>query len=297
MFKNGMKKMIAIVIGALTLSVFVISPARSETAEELLALIATYTHVTSQAAFLTQKYTLLLLYKINDLMLPDDSPTSGELQHSFVRQTNAYVDNYKTRLELLQQLLPVFYGDGVTADEVPYANDMTYGTLLGHPFYQTDPRKDKPNAASNFIMNVAGLNITHTPPSSSWSGPQAAKLKYQNFYTTVSAIQSYDAFVLSQLYADNLSDENTPKLTDQQNMLMQQASNSDWFAKVASEKLGIVFRQMLMYNSQIYVLLTQLIQTQKQMLATLAMTNTLIVIGDTFTENQLIQRAAVSKGQ
>ena len=105
---------------------------------------------------------------------------------------------------------------------------------------------------------------------------------------TISAIQTYNAYLLSQVYSDYV---NGTQLTQQQNSLMQQASNAAWFTQVASENIGLVLRQILMYNSQVYVLLSQLVQTQKQALAAQAMTNTLIVIGNEFTGSQLLLRA------
>ncbi len=44
--------------------------------------------------------------------------------------------------------------------------------------------------------------------------------------------------------------------------------------------LGAVLRQILMYNSQIYVQLTRLVKLQQQMLAGQAATNTLVALGD-----------------
>jgi hypothetical protein len=241
---------------------------------------------------------------------PDGTDTSAKLQSSFATLADTVSTNNDTRASiqdnLVSSLLRPTTGGGMpdyytvpaslTAQNFPYANDMVFQTLLGKPFLNPDPRPKtdadgNPIAIDpiyNYIKNAAGLNITHAIPSPQWIGTKDARTKYFNFYTTITAIQTYDAYLLSQLYADFAKG---PQLTTQQNALMVQASNSDWFAQVASENIGVVLRQILMYNSQIFVMLTQLLQVQKQSLAAQAMTNTLIVIGNQFTESQLLNKA------
>ena len=200
--------------------------------------------------------------------------------------------DYTKQSDLQKPLMERFFGP-ITPLDVNYANDVTYGSLIGRPFFDTDPRDTKGHKVDysyNYLKNVAGLNITHTAPNLNWGGGIENITKYQNFYTTVSAIQSYSAYVLSQMYADETSGKS---LTTQQLQLTLQASDPSWLTKVATEEIGIVFRQILLYNSQTYVVMTQLLQAQKQMLSTLAMTNTLIVIGDSFTENQLLNKATI----
>ena len=132
------------------------------------------------------------------------------------------------------------------------------------------------------------MNITHTIPGPNWRGTEENKQKYLSYYSSISAIQTFNGYLLSQLYADYV---NGRQYTQQQTALIQQASSSDWFTHVASESIGVVLRKILMYNSQLYVLMTELVQTQKQLLSAQAMTNTLLIIGNQFTENQLISKA------
>jgi hypothetical protein len=295
--KTHFKKIIALGATVITLGIIIITPARSQSLSEMyLALIAEYTYKTAEATYYAEKYIYNLLVMLNSWVLPDQSETTANLQSSFAGETNTVITNYTTQVSLQKQLMTDFLGERVKSSTVPYANDMVFGSLINQPFFDPDPRKKtnpKIDPGANYLKNISGLNIKHIPISANWAGSDEDKKKYESFYTTISAIQSYDAYVLSQLYADNV---NGGTLTQQQNQLMQQASSSDWFAQVASEKnLGIIFRQMLMYNSQIYVLLTQLLQSQKQMAAELAMTNTLIVIGNEFTESQLLQKATTAQ--
>lgn len=259
-----------------------------------LALIAQYTNATANIAYYIETNTMGLLVLLNSLLLPDTTTTSANLQSSFATLTNTAITNSGTQLTLQQKLLPDFY-NSVNTNNYPEANDITFGTLLGQPFFTPDPRNSNGSppvdSSLNYIKNVSGMRLRHVVPQQNWQGTADNQKKYREFYGTVSAIQTYDAYVLSQLYSDNA---NGGTLTSQQTQLMQQASGSTWFTQVASENLGVVFRQMLMYNSQLYVLMTQMLQTEKQLLATLAMTNTLIVIGDQFPEGQLLQKATTA---
>jgi len=289
--KTRLKKMIAISIAALAVGIMAISPAKGDSISDLyLAYITQFTYETAQAAYYIEQYTYGVLTILNSWVLPDKSDATANLQSGFVNMTNAAIQNSATQNTAQQQFTQDFLS-GINAGSVPYANDFTYQTLLGQPYFNPDPRiqnGENVNPVFNYIKNAAGLNIVHRTPNRNWKGSDKDKQNYQNFYTTVSAIQTYNAYVLSQLYADA---SNGNQLTQQQNALMQQASNSDWFAQVASENIGIVLRQILMYNSQVYVLLTQLLQTQKQLLSAQAMTNTLLVLGNQFTEMQLLTKA------
>ncbi|EKD73667.1 MAG: hypothetical protein ACD_45C00229G0005 [uncultured bacterium] len=290
--KNRIKKIIFIFAAIFTTSILMTTPAKSQgLAEQYLAYIMQYTYETAQTAYHIQEYVYQSLVIANSWVLPDTTETTANLQSSFANLTGAALQNATTQINLQPQLTKDFFGTAITKNTVPYANDMAYQTLLGQLYFNPDPRKTNQNTvdpAYNYLKNVAGLNISHTVPGLNWSGTPENKLKYMNYYTSVSAIQTYNGYLLSQLYADYV---NGGELNKQQVALIQQASGSDWFTHVASENIGVVLRQILMYNSQLYVVMTQLLQTQKETLAAQAMTNTLLVIGNQFTESQLISKA------
>jgi hypothetical protein len=289
--KTRIQKIIAMSAAALTLNLAMILPAKAQTASEmLLALIAEYTYKTAEATYYIEQFSYSMLTILNSWILPDESDTTANLQASFVTVTNTALQNATAQNALQQQLTQEFLA-GANIESIPYVNDFTYQTMLGQPYASPDPRKKEDeniNPTFNYIKNAAGINIRHRIPNNNWKGSQREKENYRNFYTTVSSIQMYNAYLLSQLYTEAAGGN---QLTQQQNVLMQQASNSNWFAEVASENIGFVLRQLLMYNSQTYVLLTQLLQTQKQSLSAQAMTNTLLVLGNQFTETQLLSKA------
>lgn len=290
MFKliTCIRKIVAMSVASIVASLTIISSVHAETlTEKYLRFITQFTFDTSQAAYY-MSFDLLAL--LNSWILPDKTDTTSKLQLTFVNNTNAMVQNSDTQNSLQRSLMKNFL-KGVTASNVDYVNDFTYQTLFGKPYIKKDPRGQKIDASLNYLKNVAGLNIFHQipAPNGKGKGSDQDKENYRNFYTTISAIQSYDAYVLTELYLTNLGGKDS--FSKKQNALMEQASNSTWFAQVASESVGVVLRQILMYNSQTFVLLTELLKTQKQMLAAQAMSNTLLVLGNQFTESQLLSRA------
>ncbi len=283
-FKTRLKKWLVLSSAALgvgllsTLSMNVNAQEESLSSSTLLAEIVVHTRHTAEGV-----YTLLSFLN-NWMLLADKSDLTKQVQSQFTTLTSDVIKNASTQnatqLKLTQDFL-----QNVPLLEI---NDITYESLLGQLYISPDPRGEKTDVAYNYIKNAAGLNIRHVTPDERWEGEESDKKAYKNFYTTISSIQTYSAYLLGQMYADVANGTN---LTEQQNKLMQQASSPAWLTDIASENIALVLRQILMYNSQIYVTLTQLLQTQKQSLAAQAMTNTLIVLGNQFTETQLVSKA------
>lgn len=170
-----------------------------------------------------------------------------------------------------------------------YANDLTYSTMLGMPVFARDPRNkagaQPVNSAYNYIKNAAGLNIYHPIPNPSWKEGKSKK-RYQNYFNTVMAVESFDSYILSNQLADG------NQLNELQKTLVNQASDpSAWIAQVASEKIGFVLRQILLYQSQLFILMTQMVQSEKQMVTAQAMTNSLLIAINQINENTMIANA------
>jgi len=226
---------------------------------------------------------------------PSPDPTSM-LQSNFATYTTNIQNTQATGNSLQKTLTANFLGTDVTTGSVPYANDMTYQTLMGFPWFSPDPRSEATpgiDPAQNYIINAAALNQTHQIPimesgTNGWQGTDVQKQKYQNFYETISAIQTFNAHVLGEIYADY---KNGGAASASQANLIQQASNSAWFTIVQSEPIGLVLRQILMYTSQSLSVMTQILQTEKELLASQAMTNTLLIVGNQFTEQTLLTHA------
>jgi len=198
------------------------------------------------------------------------------------------LNNEANQTTLQTSLLTSFFGSANIAARNPQnLNDLSYTTLLGIPLLSPDPRSDV-NSSLNYLMNASGLGITYPAPSAGWRGPQLAQKNYVQFYNTVVAVQTFNAYVLSRLYEDSHTLATDTSLRKQ---LITQSSNSNWFTSVISNDLGWVLRQLLLYSSQSYVLLDQLVQSQKQMTAALAMTNTLLIANSGFQASTLLTKA------
>ncbi len=198
------------------------------------------------------------------------------------------LNNQANQLTLQQSLLSSFFGAANIAAATPQnINDLSFTTLLGQPLLSPDPRSGV-NASLNYLTNVSSLGISYPIPGAGWRGSQQAQKNYIQFYNTVTAVQTYNAYVLSGLYEDSQTLSNDNSL---QSQLIMQSSNPDWFTSVITNDLGWVLRQILLFTSQSYILMDQLLHTQKQMLATLAMTNTLLVANSGFQANTLISKA------
>ena len=177
--------------------------------------------------------------------------------------------------------------------QVPDINSLTYATLVGlPPFFKPPADGDSAallNAAAyHYIKNAAGFSVQHIVPSLAWNQNDVLVKRYQGYYNAVVAVQSFSASVLSQLYLETRN--NNPLLT-QQNALITKASSSDWFAGIATKELGKVLREILMFNSQNYILLTQLVGLEKQLLTAQVMTNTLLVTNNQVNEAYMLARA------
>jgi hypothetical protein len=221
---------------------------------------------------------------------PDSSSTTAELQSNFAKLSNVTVANAKAQSDLQQQLINDFATTNeITSSTLPYANDLIFQSMMGQSLTSSKGAAYRPSSGYGYIKNASGLNIKHSVPPANWpSTPTQAR--YVNYFNAIMAAQTFNGYVLSQLYTDTLKEQDGVS-SDLQKSLMTQASNSDWFTLVGSEYIGLVLRQILMYNSQIFVLMTQLLQIQKQSLAAQAMTNTLLILGNQFTETQLLQKA------
>lgn len=165
---------------------------------------------------------------------------------------------------------------------LPYnANSLSFNILNGQ---KLDPRKDKDTPpeelATNYIKHLAGANFTLNQVL---PAPDAKPSDYQNYYDTVTSIESFNAKVLSGLM-------NVGAASEKRDYLIAQASSSDWFKTIATEELGLVLRHILMYDSQIYVEISRLGRTQQEMVAAQAMTNTLLIIQASQTVGETLRR-------
>lgn len=221
----------------------------------------------------------------------DDSDNTANLQANFTQLGNVilYATDPKaiqTQTVLNQDLLGI---DPKNPGNFLNANDLTYSTLIGNRFLNPDPRPVNPKTPIvpeyNYIKNASGINIPHERPQPAWQGRRVAQIKYQSLYNTIMAAESFGGNTLISQYL-----EGNQYLKFQRD-LVKKAVDPNFFVEVASQDLGVVFRQLLLFQSQIYVLLTQLVQTQKQLLTAQVINNTLIIASLIPAETGLLANA------
>lgn len=235
-------------------------------------------------------------------MTEDSSKTTATMQASFATLGSTIIqdleaqNNRQLQLQMLADLLgvpvssltapPASPNSAAILKSFPNVNDVAYSSLLGTP--PLPKAQNAANAPYNFIKNAGGMTLTHTMPGMNWQGDREDIVRYANYYNTVMAVESFNGYVLSNQYAEA---KNGNLFNNTQTALITQASNSSWIAEIATEELGKVLRQILMFESQNYILLSQLIQTQKQALMAQTMTNALIILTQQLSESQLVARA------
>ncbi len=216
-------------------------------------------------------------------LAPDDSDITATQQNNFATLANLQLKNSTLQIDSQNR----FLRDFLTNPSLQ--NDIIYQTLLNQPYNPNTPSQPI-DPAYAYTKYASALNVSHKdiPLPIHNKKAAAAQLMYINYYKTSSAIQTYNGYILSELYAD-FKNKNAVKQT--QDSLIQKASDSDWFTQIASENIGIVLRQILLYNSQTYVLLAQLLETQKKLLASQAMNNALLISINQEEEGRLYAKA------
>lgn len=272
--------------------------------------------LTEQYLFCIRQYTNGVLQKVNtmpeyikaasayflNMTSSEESKESviPQMQENFTNLANQYITNAEAQKNMQSQLVSSFFRDpsdptGKTlldAKRLMNANDLTYQTLLGKPFLDPDPRKQEDpsiDPSSNYIINASSLNVQHVIPNPTWQPKELIqKQRYFSYYSTVSAAQTYNSYILSELLANQKSDF---KLNEIQKQLMESVSGATWLKQVGSDNIGLIFRHVLLFDSQMFVLLARLVEVQKQMLISQAITNSLLVALNLGNEDMLVKKA------
>jgi hypothetical protein len=165
---------------------------------------------------------------------------------------------------------------------VPNPNDLLYPAVLGLNVIPNAPAA----VTMNYVINSSGIINPHVMPNPGWQGKAADITKYTNYYQTVTAVESFDAYVLTQAAVNASHSSDT---VEQQ--LVALVSSSTYIAKIATEELGRVLRQILLFESQNFVLNTQIQSAISNMVTAQAMTNTLLISINSVNEGVMLQNA------
>lgn len=227
----------------------------------------------------------------------DDSITSQAQQGlamsgvmAVMSQTMIKAQQKQIIADIMDRPISDFEGkDAKILADVPNVNEISFSSLIGVP-----PVASKPVDFYGYVKNASAFNSARPLPDSSWESDDDAKLMYKNYFDTVTAIESFNAYVISQLATDSIL-----KTNENREKLLTFATSSDFFAKIATEELGRVLRQILLFTSQSFVVNAQIQKNLQEMVAAQAMTNTMLIKLNELNEKNILDSAkgkdAVSK--
>lgn len=261
-----------------------------------LSNIMQYTQGTMQAVQQLPEYLRSIVEMCLSWMTPDTGESSiiTNTQADFAALGQAAnlssqtVDSQNVQAQLLADLIGVDPGkfsgkDPQILNSIPYINNIAYSSMVG-----LRPVANAQFNSYDYVKFAAGLNIPHPSPNPGWQGSKPAIEKYTHYFNTIAAIQSFNAYVLGKVAAD--AGVNQQAETARAN-LISKASDSAWIAQIATEELGKVLREILLFESQNYVLNAQAHRSQSDLLVAQAMTNSLLILYNRQQETQMLNKA------
>jgi hypothetical protein len=213
------------------------------------------------------------------------------MQQGFTTYATQTAASSAAQIALIQTLTAPLFSN-FTTTSVPYANDLNVTNILQTAptlFFNPDPRPNPSaiNPALNYITYASGMGLQHAIPDKSWTGSAQSQFVYNSYFGTITAVETFNAYILSQLYEDIKNG-----VPAAQTALINQASDpTNWFATITTESIGAVLRQTLMYQSQSYIVMTQLLQTEKMLLAAQSMSITMGMLSSLPGESMVASRA------
>lgn len=294
-FKNTVLKMFALGFAGICISLTAVLPSSAADANlYYLMKIAEYTNGILGKVNNLPVYLEIIANSTASLFKTDDTTVTSNLQGSFTSLANHFAQSSEGQASMMPNMSKIQFINPLTqqtatGNELPNANDLTYQTMLGQPFLGTDPRGRNVDSMLNYVTNAAGVGLVHTYPVAGWRGSAQAQQTYSNFFNTVMTAESFNGYILSEMYVDAKS--GSPFNSLQKQLILLASNPTDWFAKIASEEIGIVLRQILMFESQSFVLLSEMLKIQKQALYAQAMTNSLLVLSNATNEDTLVRKA------
>lgn len=216
---------------------------------------------------------------------------------------NSYTIDENNRIDYTNTLTKYFYNGTPATD----ANDYSYTTLLGkylNSYSGANQQTQINKSIANYMQFVSGNGFNLTPPENSWQKGSGTRRDYYSLYKTLVAAQSYNNYIISKLYVAQQQNAIFPKgipahpegtaatTADILAATVAQATSPTWYQDVGAETLGLVLRQILIYNSQIYVLLTRMLELQQQMLASQAVANSLTMTSISLGTGRLLYQRA-----
>lgn len=216
-------------------------------------------------------YTYGTLLRVNSLptfieqwLKLDKTDATANKFGNFVKLGKPAQDALSTALKLTGELI----GKDIPDD----ANDYTFSSLLGNPIKYPDPRKNPPDPEYAYLKTSSGGLLTLPVPQAGESN-QAARAQYKVVYQTLISAISYNNYLMTKINNEMKSQNKTMA------ELIKQSTDEQWIKDIGGKlELGVIFRQMLLYISQSYVLQTRVVEMQREMTMSQIFTNTLLAL-------------------
>lgn len=283
------KKGILLATAALGITTLYVSPSYADDpgADYLRVIAQNTTNMLVKLNNVPDYISSMLQYIVN-MQKTDDSASTSEMQANFATIGTLFSKDYTMQQGIQEQINADLLG--ATSEKNPSRDEVLYSALL------TSYDANNPNSkalfanAYRYMRNASGIGLIAQQPRRDKMGLAADT--YKAYYDSITSVKSFNAYVLSNRLTEML---NGNGLSPAQAALAVQASNSNWIAQIATEEIGKVLRQLLVFQSQTYVLLSEMVQTQKQMLMAQAMTNTLLIATSKSTQDNLYQASTTSR--
>lgn len=294
-YLDKLKKFFVLLVAAISISIVSVNNASAVSNwEYYLQVIAQNSYaildrVNNVPVFLQNIATALLSLQQQD---NDSNSLTYRVQNYFAQLGLGYTQQNAAQAQIQRQVMADVLGVPLSdfngrnpkiLQQLPNVNELAYGTLLNQP-----PTGIGARNVYNYVKNAAGMSVHHVMPDPRWEGDKDAKEKYQNYYFTVTSIESYNAYLVSRLLTEAARN---PSATQLQDALVNQASSSSWIAEIATEEIGKVLRQILLFQSQNYVLNTQIERHLRELVISQAMGNTLATLFNDQFEQQMVDNA------
>lgn len=289
---NYLKKASVLMVAAAAVSIVSFSNASAFPGEFYLGQIADNTFNILEKVNALPAMLESITKMAKSVIAEDESDETATIQQDFANLGYQLIYQSTAQKTYQQQLMADILGVNLSEftspakspkilESLPEVNDLSFATLLNNP-----PVPAGKKTPFNFIRYAAGTSISHPIPNKVWRGKEVDYNKYDNYFKAITSIQSYNSYILTSLIVESLN-----PISPTEDKLIQQASSSDWIADIASQEIGKVLRQILMYQSQNYVLNISLRKTMQQMVAAQAMSNALLIISNGDYEKELVRKA------
>lgn len=270
---------------------------------KLLADIRQYTHDILDRVNKLPDYIQAMTALATSWLDSTDESKSIEINGSlFSMLASARNANIEDQINQTKASTRLFLGKN---NKIETINDFSYTTLLGAPL--VSPNKttgDLTQSINNYIKNASGSNLPMVAPDPEWKNQSQERQDYYTLYSTLASVQSYNSYIFNKAYADRQGRTRYPEgipsrkkgdAASVQDILaasVENASSTKWYATVASESIGLVLRQLLVFTSQNYILLEKILETQQDALMAQAMTNTLLMQNAGIGQGRLLYKQA-----